>query len=160
MSNRISFAVATAVALTAVAGMAHSDGHADKALSAAIKARQAQMQLISYNTSLLGDMAKGETEYNADTAASAASNLAAVAKLDRSILWVEGSVQGSVPDTRAKAAIWSDPAGFDTAATNLEMAAAALAEVAGNDLETLRGAMADVGKACGACHDDYRGPRN
>ncbi|MBW4708813.1 cytochrome c [Roseobacter sp. YSTF-M11] len=152
--------LAASLVLTAIAGTAIGDGHADKALQAAIAARQAQMKLVSFNTAILGDMAKGVTPYDSATASAAAANLEAVAKLDRSILWLEGSVQGTVDGTRAKAEIWSDAAGFDKAATALETAAAAMAQAAGTDQAALQAAMGDLGGTCSTCHKAYRGPKN
>ena len=146
--------------LTAFAGMATAENHAEKALLDAISARQAQMQLVGYNMGILGGMAKGERDFESATAVAAASNLSAVAKLDRSILWLEGSVQGQVGNTRAKAEIWTDPAGFEADATDLENAADALIAAAGTDLAALQAAMETAGKTCGACHETYRGPRN
>ncbi|WP_298918166.1 cytochrome c [uncultured Roseobacter sp.] len=152
--------LAASLAITAIAGSAIGDGHADKALQAAISARQAQMKLISFNTALLGDMAKGAVPYDSATASAAASNLAAVAKLDRSILWLEGSVQGTVDGTRAKPDIWTDAAGFDKAAQGLETAAAAMVSAAGTDLASLQASMKAIGDNCGTCHKAYRGPKN
>ena len=160
MTRKIALPLAAALAIATFAGAASGDGHVDKALTAAIEARQHQMQLFSYNLGILGAIAKGEEPYDAARATAAAGNLAAVAKLDRSIHWVEGTVQGEVPGTRAKAEIWSDAAGFDKVATELEVAADGLADAAGTDLDALRAAMGPVGKACGTCHDNYRGPRN
>ena len=42
----------------------------------------------------------------------------------------------------------------------LETASADMIEAAGTDLDALRAGMGAIGKACGACHDDYRGPKN
>lgn len=160
MNKSFALPLTAALALTVVAGTAIGDGHEDKALQAAISARQAQMQLVGYNTGLLGSMAKGETPFDSTLATAAASNLAAVAKLDRSILWLEGSVQGTVEGTRAKAEIWSDAAGFDKAATGLEDAATAMVTAAGTDLEALQAQMKNLGATCGTCHKAYRGPKN
>lgn len=160
MSIRITLSFAAVLSVAAFVGAASGDGHADKAMKAAIDARKNVMRLNSYHLGILGAMAKGDVEYDSATAAAAASNLLATATLDRSVLWVPGSVQGDVPGTRAKAEIWSDAAGFDKVATNLETTAEALVAAAGMDLEALRGAIGPVGKACNACHDDYRGPRN
>jgi cytochrome c556 len=160
MSKSILF-VAPAMALAmSVAFTTTAAGDADKAMTAAIDARKAQMQLIGYNMGLLGGMAKGETEFDTAKATAAATSLASVAKLDRSILWLEGTIQGDIPDTRAKAEIWSDAAGFEKASTDLESAADALLEAAGTDLAALQAAMGAAGKTCGACHETYRGPRN
>lgn len=149
-----------ALALVAVAGTAIGDGHSDKALLAAINARQAQMQLVAYNTGILGSMVKEQVPFDSAIATAAASSLAAVAKLDRSILWLEGSVQGTVEGTRAKPEIWSDAAGFDKHATALENAADAMITAAGTDLASLQAGMKTLGDTCSTCHKAYRGPKN
>jgi len=41
----------------------------------------------------------------------------------------------------------------------LKTATAALAPVAGNGLDALKGAMGDVGASCKGCHDDFRAER-
>ena len=66
-------AIGIGAAMIATAGFAAS--HSEKAASDAVNARHAQMQLIAYHTGILGGMAKGETEYNADMATAAATNL-------------------------------------------------------------------------------------
>ncbi|MGA9410409.1 MAG: cytochrome c [Roseobacter sp.] len=160
MSKNFLLPVAALAASAILATTASGDGHADKALTAAIDARQAQMQLVSYNMGILGGMAKGETPFDSATATAAAENLASVAKLDRSILWLEGSIQGAVPGTRAKAEIWSDAAGFEKASVDLETAADGLVTAAGADVSALQTAMGAAGQTCSACHKAYRGPRN
>ena len=61
--------------------------------------------------------------------------------------------------TRALPKIWSDQTGFKTAADGLLAALqAADAKLAANDSAGSDAAFADVRKACGACHQDYRGP--
>lgn len=160
MNKSFALPLAAALALTGVAGTAIGDGHADKALQSAISARKAQMQLVGFNTGLLGAMAKGEVPFDSAVATAAASNLAAVAKLDRSILWLEGSVQGTVEGTRAKAEIWSDPEGFDKAAVAMEDAATTMITAAGTDLPALQAQMKNLGTTCSTCHKAYRGPKN
>ncbi|MEO0402017.1 MAG: cytochrome c, partial [Pseudomonadota bacterium] len=137
-----------------------ADGHANPALDGAIKARNAQMSMISYHTGLLGAMAKGETPYDAASATAAAENLAMAASMNRVVLWLEGSEQGAAPGSRAKAEIWTDAAGFEEKAVALETAAATMVSAAGTDLESLRAAMGGIGASCGDCHKAYRGPRN
>ena len=160
MKRFFALPLATSLSLAVFIGAASGDGHVTKEMTAAIEARQAQMTLISQNMGILGAMAKGEAEYDSSLAAAAASNLAAVAKLERAVLWVEGSIQGDVPDTRAKAEIWSDAAGFEKASVDLESAAESLVVQAGTDLASLQAGMKAVGATCGVCHKAYRGPRN
>lgn len=150
---------ALALVVAGLAAPALADGHG-AALEAATKARKANMSMISYNTGILGAMAKGETPYDASVAAAAAENLSAAASMNRIVLWIEGSEQGAVPGSRAKTEIWSDAAGFEEDAMALETAAAAMVAAAGTDLDSLRAAMGPVGAACADCHKAYRGPQN
>ena len=71
--------------------------------------------------------------------------------------------KGSGPEagvpTRAKAEIWTDAAGFATAATNLRTETAKLADAAtAGDIDALKAQAKAVNGACKACHDTYRGP--
>jgi len=61
--------------------------------------------------------------------------------------------------TRALPKIWSDAAGFKKAADGLVAAIKATdAKLAAKDAAGAEAAFADVRKACGTCHTDYRGP--
>jgi cytochrome c556 len=60
--------------------------------------------------------------------------------------------------TRALPKIWSDQAGFQKAADGVVAALkAADATLAANDSAGSDAAFADVRKACGTCHETYRG---
>jgi cytochrome c556 len=69
-------------------------------------------------------------------------------------LFPEGSGGG---DSRAKAEIWSDRAGFDEAMKNAQAAAVAMAGV--TEEAAYVPAMKALGGACKACHDKYRLPK-
>jgi len=129
--------------------MAFADGHA---VDPAVKARQAHMQLYAHNIGILGGMAQAKIDYDADLAQIAANNLAAVASLDESTYWIEGTAEG----TKALPAIWENMDDFIVKQDGMTQAAAAMAEVAGTDLASLQGAMQDLGGACSACHREYR----
>ena len=151
---------ASVIAAVVTAGSAFGDAHADKAALAAVKARQAQMTLYSFNLGLLGGMAKGEIDYDAASAQGAAANLAALSKMDQSRFWVPGSDSDTLGDaSRALQAIWSADSTARAKGMSLAEAAGALEMVAGNGLDALRGAMGPVGQSCGACHDAYRKPK-
>ena len=63
--------------------------------------------------------------------------------------------------TRAKAEIWSDPRGFRVAGANLLVAARGLdAAARRGDAAAVRTGVADLRRACGACHDSFRSPEN
>ncbi|RLJ41666.1 cytochrome c556 [Litoreibacter meonggei] len=147
----------TAMTASLISGMALADGHAGP--PAEVKARNGLMANYSLNLGILGDMAKGKSDYNADVAAVAAANLAALAGTDQSLLWPTGTDTMSIDGTRALPKIWDAKADFDSKADDLAKAAVALAAVAGTDLAGLQGAMGGVGGACGACHKAYREPK-
>ncbi|MBI6629022.1 c-type cytochrome [Pontibaca salina] len=145
--------VAGIVATTAI-----SQDDIDPAIAAAVKARQAHMKLNAFNLGLLGAMAKGEIDYDAEAAVAAAENLAALARMDETRYWPEGSdmeVLGK-DHTEALAALWADDSEFGDRAQTMAETTAAMAGVAGNGLEPLQGAMGPLAKACGGCHEDYR----
>lgn len=141
-----------------LATAAFSDGHADKALADAVKARHAQMQMVGYHIGVLGGVAKGEIAYDSAVVDAAANNLASLAGMAHATLWVEGSEQGAVEGSRAKAEIWSDAAGFDAKFTDMETAALALVGAA--DAGAVGAGMGALGGSCKGCHETYRGPEN
>jgi len=141
-----------------VATTAMGDGHADKAIMAAVKARQSQMTLYSFNISVLGGMAKGDIAYDAEAASAAASKLAALAQMEQSRMWPQGS-DNEAPGTEATAAlpaIWQPGSTAAEKGMALAEAAIAMEQTAGAGLDALRGAIGAVGKSCGACHESYR----
>ncbi|ROU04053.1 c-type cytochrome [Histidinibacterium lentulum] len=127
-------------------------------LAAAMSARQSHMQLYAHNLGILGGMARGDMEYDADMAAIAAADLVALASVSQQAYWPEGSSNADYEDSRALPAIWEDSAGFEEAKAALLAAATALAATAGTGPEGLAG-MRDVGGACGACHETFQESR-
>lgn len=68
-----------------------------------------------------------------------------------------GSGQEARPKSEAKANIWSDAAGFTAAASNLQVQASKLQQVATTgDVDALKAQVRATGGACKACHDKYR----
>lgn len=151
--KRIIATTSLAVALSFGAGLS-------SAQDAAIEARQSLMQLQAFNLGQLGAMAKGEMPYDAEQAQVAADNLVALARLDQSAMWPQGSDSFATDKTRAKPAIWDNFPDLMEKGQDLVKASAAMQEVAGTDLDALRSQMEQLGKACGACHEDYREPKN
>ena len=142
-----------------VAGAAFAASHLSPEIEGAIKARKAHMQLYSHNLGPLGAMVQDKIPYDAEAAARAATNLAALASVDQSSYWLEGS-DIAAAGGRAKADIWSDPDGFAAENEKLATTTTALAAVAGDGLDALKAAFGPVGGSCGSCHETYRGPRN
>lgn len=147
--------LAAAVVATHAIG---DEGQDEKALKAAVEARQSQMTLYAFNIGLLGGMAKGEIDYDAEAASAAANNLAALSKLDQSRLWPQGSDNEALGTdvTEALPAIWAADSKVGEKAMAMTTAAEAMADAAGNGLDALREAIGPLGKSCGGCHEDYR----
>lgn len=130
----------------------------DRAIKAAVDARQAHMKLYAFNIGLLGGMAKGEIDYDAETASAAAGNLAALAKVDQSRYWPEGSstLELGSDETEALPDIWDEGSDIGAKAMDLVEATTAMEAAAGDGLDALRGAIGPVGSSCGDCHKAYR----
>lgn len=154
--TKSAFTMGLGAAIVATASMAGS--HSMKDLPPPVAARHHQMQMVGYHIGVLGNMAKGEMEYDAAMVSAAASNLAALARMEKAALWVAGTEQGAAAGSRAKAEIWSDPDGF--AAKFEDMATAASALIDAGDAAAVGAGMGALGGACKACHEKYRGPKN
>jgi cytochrome c556 len=154
--TKTSISLALSAALIATAGYAASQTASSS--NAGVAARHAQMQMVAYKIGMLGAVAKGEVEFDAEMVNSAATNLKMLASMDTASLWLDGTAQGEVDGSRAKAEIWSDRAGFIGKFKQMEDAAAGLVDVA--SLEDLRAGMGPLGGSCKACHETYRGPKN
>ncbi|WP_439155858.1 c-type cytochrome [Yoonia sp.] len=143
---------ALAVVLT---GTAFAAGHIDEDVAKAMEARQSHMTLYSFNLGTLGGMAQEKIPYDAQAAATAAADLAALANISQTGYWIEGS-DSSVEGSRAKPEIWTDAAGFAAKRQELATASTALAAAAGDGLDALKAAFGPVGGTCGSCHRGYR----
>lgn len=152
----MSLTIAGATALGLIAGTMVAAPVAAQDAEALINIRKAHMRLNGFNIGPLGAMAQGDIPYDAEVAAASAANLAAIASIDQTRYWAEGTGRPDAENTRALAAIWENPDDFRAKQDGLVTATAALADVAGNGLEALQGAMGGVGGACGACHRTYR----
>lgn len=137
--------------------MTSTASFAEKPFEAEIEARQDFMQVIKYNISVLGSMAKGRIPYDAKTAENAAKNLHTLSLMDNSTMWPKGSDEKSLPDrTTAKAEIWTQ---YPTVVKHHQTWAKSSEELvakAGQGLSALRSGLGPVGNACKACHDDFR----
>lgn len=123
------------------------------ALSDAISDRQAKMKEVGKNMGIVGKMAKGETEFNADAALAAFVGMKNATDGFGS-LFPEGSETGG--ETEAAPAIFSDRAGFDKAVADFGEALTTASAAAPADLAQLRTTLGMVGQNCGACHKAYR----
>lgn len=143
---------ATVAAICVAGGVAPAVADSEQT----VKARQGLMELYAHNLGTLGAMAKGAVDYDADAAAAAAANLAALANMNQGTLWAADTDTMSVITSNAKPELWENLADAIAKADALAQASTQLAAVAGDSLDALRGGIAPVGQACGACHKAYR----
>jgi cytochrome c556 len=120
-----------------------------------VKQRQAVMTLQGKYFGPLAGMAQGKIPYNADTVAMNAAFLDALSRMP----W-DGFAPASkdaTAKTAALPAVWSEGDKFKTAQDNFQNAVQALVKVSrGGDEAAQKAAIGGVGKACGACHQDFR----
>lgn len=127
----------------------------------AVTARQSHMQLYQHNIAILGNMARGNTEYDAAAAQAAADNLAALSTLSQAGYWLPGTTNAELGDeTRALPALFAADSNARTLGGELAAATAALAAVAGNGLDAMGPALGPVGATCTACHRANRASNN
>lgn len=156
--TRLSLTLVSAAVL-GTATLAFAGGHSG---NPAVKARKAHMQLYTHNLAVLGDMAKGAVEYNAEAAQAAADNMVALTSMNQLSYWAPGTSSDDLPDeSRSLPALWTQE-GFGKAieiSTAMAAASVQLAAVAGDGQAALGPALGGVGQQCSACHDDFRKPR-
>lgn len=117
------------------------------------EARHEMMEDVGGAAKKIGKMMKGESEFDAAVANAGLQTWAESAKTFGE-LFPEGSETGF--DTEAKAAIWSDRAGFDEQLAMFAEKADAAVAAAPQDLAALKAAAGPVFKTCKSCHESYR----
>ena len=119
----------------------------------AIKYRKAAMTLQGYHLGRIFGMANGKIPFDAKTAANDSDTLLAVTRLPF-VAFGEGTDKG---ETKADAKIWTEKDKFMAAATTMQDAVVKLNTAAkGGNIDTIKAAVGETGKACKACHDNYR----
>lgn len=149
--------ITAAVLALPFATIAQSDGHGDNPFAGHLAARQGQMQIMVFNISIVGGMARGNIDYDAAAAQTAADNLAVLAMLDGRGHWPAGSGNDAIAEgTRALPAIWEDMGAFGAAWGGYGDAVTNFQGVAGQGLDALRAGIGPLGTACGDCHRAFR----
>ena len=119
----------------------------------AIKYRKAAMTLMETHVGRIFAMANGRVPFDAKAVAENAEIAAVISKV-QFVGFVDGSDKG---ETKAEPKIWTERDKFNAAATTLQEAMAKLNVAAkGGNLDAIKAAVGDTGKACKACHDTYR----
>ena len=148
----------TLLSLAALAVMGTGLSATAQDIPPAVEARQGQFQLMALNIGVLGNMARGNTDYDAGAAQTAADNLVTLSRIDQSFHWPEGTDNFALDGTRALPAIWDNLPDVVSKWNDFGAAAVELQAVAANGQGAIGPALGPVGGTCKACHDDYRTP--
>ena len=116
--------------------------------------RQSFFAIVGMTFGPMGDMVKGEIEWNDAQFAAWADDLASVSKVSVERGFAPGSEKGK---TRAKPEIWENTDDFAQKLANFRSEAAALAAAAnaGDKSATIE-QFKQAGGTCKACHDNYK----
>ncbi|MFN4263671.1 MAG: c-type cytochrome [Thioalkalivibrionaceae bacterium] len=120
----------------------------------AVDYRQGVFQVFRWNMGVLGPIAQGQRDYDADRVAKHVDQLSRVADMP----W-QGFIDGSdLPNSDAKNEVWSDRASFDERARAFESEVAALRTAVDNGAgeREVRMQIGRVAQSCRACHDSFR----
>jgi len=143
-------AVVVALALGVAAGAVLAQAKPEQL----VKQRQSVMTLQGKYFGPMAAMAQGKAPYNADIVRRNAAFLDNLTRMP----W--DTFEPSTKDVKpsgALPAIWEQSAKFKEAASRLENEANKLYEVSrSGDEAAVKAQIGAVGKACGACHNDFR----
>ena len=143
-------AVVVALALGGVAGAVFAQAKPETL----VKQRQSVMTLQGKYFGTMAGMAQGKIPYNADVVRRNAAFLDNLTRMPWDTF--EPSTK-EVKPSGALPAIWEQSAKFKEAASRLENEANKLYEVSrSGDEAAVKAQIGAVGKACGACHNDFR----
>jgi cytochrome c556 len=122
----------------------------------AIETRQGVLKVMGFYMAPLGGMLKNKVPFDAAVATKSATHIAQLGGMIPDVFVFDTRKTTGVK-TKAQDGIWTNTADFDAKADDLVKAATALTDAAksGDKGATLKAAGA-VGKACGACHDNFR----
>ena len=119
----------------------------------AIKYRKAVFTVMATHFGRVAAMANGKIPFDAKVAADSTEIATTMSKLPY-VAFIEGTDKG---ETKAKPEIWAEADKFKAAAGKMQEEMAKLNVVAkGGNIDAIKAAVGDTGKACKACHDNYR----
>jgi cytochrome c556 len=145
-----------AATLAAISVVAFSQGAPPNPDDTAIKTRQGAFKLISNQSGAIGAMFRGNGAFDAAVAARNAERIKVLAGMLPE-LFARDTRQFKDTPTRALDGIWNSQADFKAKADGLAAAAdAVVAAAKTGDKDATSKANTEMGKACGACHDNFR----
>lgn len=123
--------------------------------AAATDNRQSVFKLLAFTMGPLQGMMRGG-DFDQEVAVTALERIQTMAPMIPELFAAMDTTSFDV-ETRALDTIWTDMAGFEEAASNLQMGAGeALSIINSQGADGVRAAVQQVGPMCGACHDSYR----
>ena len=152
------FSLVALCALAPVAAVIAQDApqSPEQVAEQAVLTRQGLLKVMGMYMAPLGGMLKNKVPFDPAVAAKSATHIAELGGMIPDVFTFDTRNKTSAK-TKAQDGIWTNQADFKQKADDLVKAATALQEAAkgGEKGATLKAAGA-VGKACGACHDNYR----
>lgn len=121
-----------------------------------VEARQGFYKLLGANMGVFAGMAKGQMDYDAAKAQSAADNIMLLTNYNLAPLYMPGTSSADFEGSRAQPNIWEDMAGVQAKGKAFVEAATAMQAAAGQGKEAMLGALGPLGGSCKACHKEYR----
>jgi cytochrome c556 len=120
----------------------------------AIKYRQSAFTVMAAHFGRIGAVVQGKAPYDAKTTAENASIVMTMSKLPFTAFG-EGTDKGG--NTKAKPEIWKEMDKFQAAAKEMQEQVVKLdAAAKSGSLDAIKAAFGEAGKACKACHDNFR----
>jgi cytochrome c556 len=118
-----------------------------------VKQRQSAMTLIGKYWGPIAGMPSGKAPYNAQTVTRNAGYIEVLSAMP----W-DGFTENTKDEkSRALPAVYSENAKFKEGADAMQKSVAALAKISkGGDEAAVKSAIAEVGKTCAGCHDNFR----
>lgn len=118
-----------------------------------VKQRQAAMTLIGKYWGPIAGIPSGKAPYNAERVATNAAYLEVLSKMP----WDGFTADTKGENSRALPAVFTDTAKFKDGADAMQRSIASLAKISkGGDEASVKAAIAEVGKTCGSCHENFR----
>lgn len=159
MKNAIRTVLSAATVAASFAVLAQDGGAPARSAAEAQKAVDARIEhfkLIKKTYEPLTDMLKNKREFDAALIESGAKQLQVQAGQIPAMYKVDTRGFKDIK-TEARDAVWIAAADFKVRADAMGKAAGSLAAIApGGDKGATRKAIAELGKTCGACHDNYK----
>ncbi|EKE84278.1 c-type cytochrome [Idiomarina xiamenensis] len=129
--------------------------HAFNDAESAVEYRQKALSIMRDNFAAMGDMVKGEVDYDASIFSERATDFTHLTSIPWSAFSVEGAMPGDGSD--ALPAIWDNWEDFQQRAEQLQSDAKKLQQAAASgSLDTIKPAFMAVARNCKGCHDNYK----